>query len=132
MTLLCYWLGCRMLRMRGDEARIVQALKEAWSRRARLGRVVCFFHAVQDAFVPWLVGSIIIGLVTGTAAYLLTYRAVVGFRRRPARHLGRSPVQGGGPVAPHPLTTLASQAVTGRPPLRIFRGILDRPRVGLL
>ena len=116
VTLLCYWLGCRMLRMRGNGAKIVQAMREAWTgEHGFFGRVVCFFHAMQDAFLPWLVGSIVIGLVTGAAAYLLTYRAVVGVRRRRARRLGRSAVQKEQAACPPSANTLAAQAVTETP-----------------
>lgn len=85
VNLLCYWLGCWMLRIGSNGERIVQAIKDALAPGMDfLHRIVSFFHVVEDAFWPWLVGSIVIGLVTGAAAYMLTYRAVSSIRRRRA------------------------------------------------
>jgi uncharacterized protein (DUF2062 family) len=86
VNLLCFWLGCWVLRMEGNGAQIVQAIQDALAPGVNVPhRIVGFFHAVEDVFLPWLVGSMIVGMVTAVPAYLLTRRAVEGVRRRRAR-----------------------------------------------
>jgi hypothetical protein len=90
VNLLCYWIGCRMLGVRGNEAKIVSALKDAFAPgRGFFTRLVDFSHGLEDVFLPWLAGSLVFSLVAGALTYLLTYKAVGAFRRhRRARHLG--------------------------------------------
>ncbi len=89
VNLLCYWIGCRMLGVKGNEAKVAGAIKDAFAPgRGFFTRLVDFFHGLEDVFLPWLVGSVIFGLVIGGLTYLLTYKAVAAFRRhRQARRL---------------------------------------------
>lgn len=114
VNLLCYRLGCWMLRIKGNGAKIVQAIQDALAPGVVdvVHRFVGFFRAVQGAFWPWLVGSIVIGLATGAATYLLTYRAVVGVRRRRTPRQRRPAGQKEAAVFAEAPKAVAAQVVT--------------------
>jgi len=117
VNLLCYWLGCWMLRIKGNGAKIVQAMKDAFAPGYDLiTRIASFFRAVGDAFLPWLVGSIVIGLAAGAVVYLLTYRAVVGVRRRRALRQSRSVSPDKAVICPQAPKAVPAQAVTEADP----------------
>jgi uncharacterized protein (DUF2062 family) len=89
VNLLCYWIGCRMLGVKSNEAKVAGAIQDAFAPgRGFFTRLVDFFHGLEEVFLPWLAGGIVFGLVTGALTYLLTYKAVAAFRRhRQARSL---------------------------------------------
>jgi len=102
VNVLCYWIGCKILGITGNAAKISHAMHQALSLdRSWIERITSFFEALGDAFVPLLVGSLVFATVVAAITYVITYRAVVAFRRHRAARRARSaaPADTPGPQA---------------------------------